>query len=92
MDPFAKRIAATSVVGLLLSVYALWVETRVGQLGEENAYNAMCDISERVSCSKVFHSRYVEWEIGIHHLKKKKTFLFYLTLDDHFVLIFLLYL
>lgn len=60
MDRYAKRIAWTSIVGLALSVYALRVELDAieGPNGQV-AHNAMCDLSERVSCTKVFHSRYM---------------------------------
>lgn len=41
------------LIGLLLSVYSLFVEM---QAHADKNYKAMCDISERVSCTKVFLS------------------------------------
>lgn len=43
------------VFGLVLSVYALYVELSRERNPE---YRAMCDLGESVSCSKVFTSRY----------------------------------
>lgn len=45
-----------SVLGILLSGYSIYVHQRK----EANKdYKAFCDISEEVSCSKVFTSRFV---------------------------------
>ncbi|KAK4289792.1 hypothetical protein Pmani_037263 [Petrolisthes manimaculis] len=44
-----------STVGIVLAVYALYVETAKEHDGN---YKAMCDISSSVSCSKVFTSKY----------------------------------
>lgn len=41
------------IIGLSLSTYAFYVETKAE--GDKD-YKAMCDISERMSCSKVFLS------------------------------------
>lgn len=46
---------AISCVGIMLSTYALHVE--VAKEGNKS-YQAMCDISSSISCSKVFTSRY----------------------------------
>lgn len=43
------------LVGLTLSLYAYYVETRKES---DETYQAMCDFSEHVSCSAVFNSRY----------------------------------
>lgn len=45
---------AISCVGIMLSTYALHVE--VAKEGNKS-YQAMCDISSSISCSKVFTSR-----------------------------------
>lgn len=45
---------AAATVGLLLSLYALYVELKHVQ---NPGYKAMCDISESMSCSHVFLSR-----------------------------------
>ena len=42
------------VVGIALSVYALHVEVSKSHNKE---YKALCDISEHMSCSKVFSSK-----------------------------------
>lgn len=43
-----------SVVGFLLSCYALYVSFR----SKDKSYTAFCDFSENVSCSKVFGHKY----------------------------------
>ncbi|XP_011874956.1 PREDICTED: vitamin K epoxide reductase complex subunit 1 [Vollenhovia emeryi] len=48
-------IMSLCVIGLGLSYYAYVVETRKEQ---DDSYVAMCDISENVSCTKVFASEY----------------------------------
>ncbi|XP_033116166.1 vitamin K epoxide reductase complex subunit 1-like protein 1 [Anneissia japonica] len=43
------------LAGLILSVYALYVE----HMKERNdGYTAMCDVNDEISCSKVFTSKY----------------------------------
>lgn len=44
-----------SVLGVLLSIYAYHVETSIHS---DPTFKALCDISEKMSCSKVFSSRY----------------------------------
>lgn len=48
---FVEVVAAA---GLLVSLYAWYVERRFG----EKSYKPACDISENVSCTKAFTSRY----------------------------------
>lgn len=45
---------AVSCVGIMLSTYALHVEVAKET---DRSYQAMCDISTYISCSKVFTSR-----------------------------------
>jgi len=47
------RILSACVIGLVLSYYAYVVETKKEQ---DESYEAMCDISEHISCTKVFIS------------------------------------
>lgn len=47
-------LVCLSAVGFLLSLYTSYVEVRAEQ---DRSYRAMCDISERISCTKVFTSR-----------------------------------
>ena len=47
----------TCIFGIGVSVYALYVE--VTKLHDKE-FKAMCDISETMSCSKVFTSKYVK--------------------------------
>ncbi|XP_033748995.1 vitamin K epoxide reductase complex subunit 1-like [Pecten maximus] len=44
-----------SFMGILLSLYAYYVETSAEK---DKSFKAMCDFSKSVSCSKVFTSRY----------------------------------
>ncbi|XP_055617366.1 vitamin K epoxide reductase complex subunit 1-like protein 1 [Toxorhynchites rutilus septentrionalis] len=48
-------LVGLSLAGFLLSLYTSYVEIRVER---DHSYQAMCDISERVSCTKVFSSAY----------------------------------
>ena len=48
-------IQVLSAIGMLLSAYALRVEIRKKQ---NKDYKAMCDINDKVSCTKAFSSKY----------------------------------
>ncbi|XP_045173681.1 vitamin K epoxide reductase complex subunit 1-like protein 1 [Mercenaria mercenaria] len=48
-------ITVTCVFGILLSIYAYHVEASIHS---DPSFRALCDISEKMSCSKVFNSRY----------------------------------
>ena len=57
-----KIIYIFCAIGILLSVYALYVEIHAE--GDSN-FKAWCDINSRMSCSKVFTSRYVHVSIDL---------------------------
>ncbi|XP_033628231.1 vitamin K epoxide reductase complex subunit 1-like protein 1 [Asterias rubens] len=66
-------------LGIVLSVYALYVETSK----ESNPdFTAMCDIGQSVSCSKVFTSRYgrgfgiIGRVLGEHHILNQPNSIF----------------
>ncbi len=42
-----------AVVGILLSAYALYVDRKIDRKAD---YKAVCDINDRVSCSRAFKS------------------------------------
>jgi len=44
-----------SIIGILLSVYAFYVEKKTLKSKE---YKAVCDINDAISCSKAFSSKY----------------------------------
>ena len=44
----------TCILGIIVSVYALYVEMTKLQ---NKDFKAMCDINEKISCSKVFTSK-----------------------------------
>jgi|SRR3989344_1753132 len=44
-----------AIIGFILSIYAFYVEKRYEA---NNKYHAACDISDRVSCTKAFESKY----------------------------------
>ena len=48
-------IAILSGIGVGLSLYALYVKH---QLGQNKNYHAVCDINEKVSCTKAMGSKY----------------------------------
>ncbi len=48
-------IYITVAIGILLSLYTLYVEHR---LKKDHSYKAVCDINDRMSCSKTFESPY----------------------------------
>lgn len=50
---YAAAIAITCLINVGLSLYSYYVETK---LEEDEDYEAICDISEQMSCSKVFSS------------------------------------
>lgn len=55
-EQYSAFIAIACMIGTGLSVYSYYVET---MLAEDSSYEAMCDISEQISCSKVFTSEWV---------------------------------
>lgn len=52
---YRQIVTALCVVGVGLSLYAFYVETRKAN---DPSYQAACDISERMSCSRVLTSRW----------------------------------
>ncbi len=48
-------ILTTAIVGILLSIYTLYIEYK---LSKNKNYKAVCDISDRMSCTKTFASDY----------------------------------
>lgn len=67
--PRWERIARFLVclLGILLSVYAFHVER---EKSRDANYRAMCDLSNSISCSKVFGSRYVTQARLIGYIQK----------------------
>jgi vitamin-K-epoxide reductase (warfarin-sensitive) len=58
----ALAIQITSIIGLLLSIYAYYVEIKTKQ---NSKYKAVCDITEGASCGKVVTSEYGKIVDGI---------------------------
>ncbi|KFB42504.1 AGAP000543-PA-like protein [Anopheles sinensis] len=52
---YTVGLVGLSAFGFLLSLYTSYVELRAEQ---DRSYQALCDISERISCTKVFTSSY----------------------------------
>lgn len=50
-----SAIVVIASLGLVISAYAYFVEQKMKQ---DHTYKPMCDISDRISCSKPFASRY----------------------------------
>jgi vitamin-K-epoxide reductase (warfarin-sensitive) len=51
-------ISRLSIFGIALSLYTVYVEYKAHTAESDNPYVALCDISEKMSCSKVFLSEY----------------------------------
>uniref|UniRef100_A0A6B2E969 vitamin-K-epoxide reductase (warfarin-sensitive) n=1 Tax=Phlebotomus kandelakii TaxID=1109342 RepID=A0A6B2E969_9DIPT len=62
---FFSPMVLSSLIGLLLSVYSTHVEI---QLELDNDYEALCDLNEGISCTKVFSSKYGKGFGIIHHV------------------------
>ncbi len=56
-------IQLLAVLGLLLSIYSLYVEKK---LEAQKSYSPVCDISKEVSCSAAFTSKYAK-TLGIEN-------------------------
>lgn len=54
LKSYNRAITVTSVFGVLISTYALYVEMAVEA---RPGYKALCDLSERASCSRVLTSK-----------------------------------
>lgn len=55
MNILAIQIVA--VVGLLASIYAVYVDNKANK---EKEYKAVCDINDHISCTKAFSSQYAK--------------------------------
>lgn len=51
----AIAIQIVSIIGLLLSIYAIYIEK---QVAKQKGYKAVCDISDKMNCGKVLTSKY----------------------------------
>jgi len=49
------EIIIIAIIGIFLSAYALYVEKK---MRIDKKYNAVCDISKNISCSRAFRSKY----------------------------------
>ncbi len=56
------NIQITAVIGLLLSIYAYYIEI---QASKNPKYKAICDINDHASCGKVVTSKYGKMVDGI---------------------------
>lgn len=52
------NVSRVSIFGLALSFYTVYVEYKAHTAHDDNPYVALCDLSEKMSCSKVFLSEY----------------------------------
>lgn len=51
------NIIFVSCIGLCLSIYAFFIEKKIKR---DESYSPICDISNRISCSKPFQSSYTK--------------------------------
>lgn len=51
----AYPIIFIAILGLLVSLYAYFIEQKISQ---DHSYKPVCDISDRISCSKPLASKY----------------------------------
>lgn len=49
-----NSVIIISIAGFFLSLYALYIEKK----SEQGNYKAVCDINDRISCTKAFSSEY----------------------------------
>lgn len=61
-DKWKNGLLIVSGIGLLLSVYSYHVES---SMEEDENYSAMCDINEKISCTKVFGSMWVQLLVSL---------------------------
>lgn len=65
-EHYSAFISIACIVGAGLSMYSYYVEMK---LATDSSYEAMCDVSEEFSCSKVFKSQWVCIQF-VHKLNK----------------------
>ncbi|KAJ6638826.1 Vitamin K epoxide reductase complex subunit 1 [Pseudolycoriella hygida] len=53
------------IIAILLSSYSLYVKHRIAK---DSSYEAMCDISERIKCTKVFDSKTLTNYTNLNHV------------------------
>lgn len=55
IEQYSAGIAIACIIGSALSVYTYYL---IGRLEEDDEYEALCDIGERLSCTKTLQSEY----------------------------------
>lgn len=56
IEQYSASIAIACIIGSALSVYSYYLNSR---LEEDDEYEALCDLGERLSCTKSLQSEYV---------------------------------
>lgn len=56
MNAWERVAGATILTGIVVTLYAIYVDYKVAELG--SGYEALCDVSEVISCTKVLESEY----------------------------------
>lgn len=74
IEKYSASIAIACIIGSALSVYSYYL---ISTLEEDDEYEALCDISERISCTKVLQSEYVSTQTMSINLKHSSFLLFH---------------
>jgi len=83
---FPSATRALGVLGLLLSVYALYVEYRVAtQIPGQDRFKALCDFGEGAECSRVLTSESSHLLLGIPNAALGTIFYTLISLYPDFV-------
>lgn len=56
IEQYSASIAIACIIGSALSVYSYYL---ISTLEEDDEYEALCDLGERLSCTKTLQSEYV---------------------------------
>lgn len=65
IEQISASIAVACILGSALSVYSYYL---ISRLEEDDEYEALCDISEHVSCTKVHQSEYVLNNLHVYNM------------------------
>lgn len=83
IEQYSASIAIACIIGSALSVYSYYL---ISRLDEDDEYEALCDLGERLSCTKSLQSEYV---FTFSILIKSWSVPFFVVLINLFVFVFI---